>query len=338
MSFASFRPILVSALVCAFAFAEIAAGATTATSIPPAASDWTIRGHVAPDKVIIQSHRGAGVLAEENTLPAFELGWKLGTYPECDVRTTSDGVIVTFHDDNFKRVVRNVSPELEKKGVRDVTFAALSKLDVGAWKGSDFVGHHVPKLLEVFAVMRGHPERHLYLDIKNVDLRQLAALVKEYGVERQIVLASPHPETIREWKSLIPDSDTLLWMRGSEAALRKRLDALRATNFSGITQLQIHIFPIKTLDEALKLATAAPKQIDYSPDHPFTTSDPYTLSNAFIVELGRELRSRGILFQALPYTEDASVYAQLLDLGLASFATDHPDVAEREIKLYSEKR
>jgi hypothetical protein len=35
-----------------------------------------------PDKFIIQSHRGAGDLAPENTLDAFELGWRLGTHPE----------------------------------------------------------------------------------------------------------------------------------------------------------------------------------------------------------------------------------------------------------------
>src|SRR6188472_834017 len=64
-------------------------------------SEWTVRGHVSPEKFVIQSHRGAGELAPENTIEAFELGWKLGTIPESDIRTTRDGVIVTFHDNNF---------------------------------------------------------------------------------------------------------------------------------------------------------------------------------------------------------------------------------------------
>ena len=37
--------------------------------------EWTVRGNLPPEKFVIQSHRGAGVLAPENTLEAFELGW-----------------------------------------------------------------------------------------------------------------------------------------------------------------------------------------------------------------------------------------------------------------------
>src|SRR3954470_22114269 len=97
-------------------------------------SPWNVRDHIPLEKFIIQGHRGAGELAEENTLAAFELGWKLGTYPESDIRTTSDGVIVAFHDNDFSRVVKGVSPEMAKKGVQDITFAELSQLDVGSWK------------------------------------------------------------------------------------------------------------------------------------------------------------------------------------------------------------
>src|SRR6188508_1863197 len=90
-------------------------------------SAWNLRDHVPLEKVIVQSHRGAGVLAEEGTLEAFELGWKLGTYPESDLRATKDGVIVTFHDNNFARVVKDASPELKKKGVEDLPYAELSQ-------------------------------------------------------------------------------------------------------------------------------------------------------------------------------------------------------------------
>src|ERR1044071_6274608 len=107
---------------------------------PP--SDWTVRNNLPPEKFVIQSHRGAGELAPENTLEAFELGWKLGTTPESDLRTTSDGVIVAFHDANFERTVKNAPPELQKKGVKDISFAELSKLDVGGWKGEKFEGRH----------------------------------------------------------------------------------------------------------------------------------------------------------------------------------------------------
>lgn len=303
-----------------------------------ATPDWNIVDHIPLEKVVIQSHRGAGVLAEENTVAAFELGWKLGTYPECDLRTTTDGVIVTFHDENFSRVVKGVSPDLAKKGVKDLTYDELMKLDVGAWKGEAFIGRRVSKLSDAFAVMRGRPERHLYLDIKNVVFKKLADEVHAAGVERQIVLASPKPEQIREWKTLVPESETLLWMRGNEADLRKRIESLRRDGFPGITQLQIHIFPNKSIEEALKIAAITPDKIKTSVASAKASANRFTVSDQFIIELGRELREHKILFQALPYTSDTGIYAELLDLGLASFATDYPDVTMREIKAYYDRK
>src|SRR4051812_37278216 len=107
------------------------------TNVSAEDKPWTVRGHVPLEKFVIQSHRGAGVLAPENTLDAFELGWKMGTVPESDLRTTKDGVIVAFHDANFQRTVKDPGP-LADKGIGDVTFKQLMKLDVGGWKGDIF--------------------------------------------------------------------------------------------------------------------------------------------------------------------------------------------------------
>jgi glycerophosphoryl diester phosphodiesterase len=279
-------------------------------------SEWTVRGHVAPDKFVIQSHRGAGVLAPENTLEAFELGWKLGTVPESDLRTTKDGVIVAFHDANFKRVVKGASPALQKKGVPDVTFAELQKLDVGAWKGDSFSGRHVSKISDAFKLMTGKPERQLHLDIKQVDLKQLAGEVREHKVSRQIIFTTPKPELIREWKAMVPESQTLLWMGGTEEELKKRLEDLRASNFSGVTELQVHV----------RLNTNS------------ASAEPFNLSRAFLRSVGEELRSRKILYQSLPWdVTDAKVYWQLLDLGIMSFATDYPDVTIKAVRDYYEQ-
>jgi glycerophosphoryl diester phosphodiesterase len=275
---------------------------------------WNVRDQVALKDFIIQSHRGAGELAEENTLDAFELGWRLGTYPESDLRTTKDGVIVAFHDENFKRVVKGITPEMASKGVADVTFDALSKLDVGSWKGDRFKGRHVSRISEVFARMKGHPDRHLYLDIKNVQLKQLAAEVKQFGVEKQIVLATPKHGIIKEWKALVPESDTLLWVGGEEAKQRKQIEAVRAADYAGITQLQIHV-------------------------HVAADGKSFTPDPAWLTEMSHELAARHIVFQTLPYGgSSAEIYWQLLDLGLASFATDHPDVTLKAVRDYYSRK
>lgn len=288
----------------------------------PTKADWNVTDHLPLEQIIIQGHRGVGDLAEENTIEAFELAWKLGIYPESDLRMTKDGVIVPFHDNTFARVVKAASPELKKKGVKDLTYAELAKLDVGSWKGEQFAGRRVVPMAKIFELMRGRPERHLYMDIKSIEFPRLAAEVRKYGLEKQIVLASRQVAQLREWKALVPESETLLWMHGNEAELRRDLDAHRATNYAGITQLQIHVYPKETKD------TWAPPTDASSADNPFR------LRNAFLIEVGRELRTHGVVFQTFPYTTDASVYAKLLDLGVMSFATDHPDATLRELKAY----
>ena len=281
---------------------------------------WNVCEHVPLEKFVIQSHRGAGELAPENTIEAFELGWKLGTYPEADVRTTKDGVIVAFHDNDFSRVVKNIPPEMAKKGVADVTLEELRKLDVGSWMGDQFTGRRVSSISAVLELMKGRPERHLYLDIKNVDLSQLAAEVRKAGVEKQVILAAPKVATIREWKALVPESDTLLWMSGTEKTKRSQIEELRKTDFDGITQIQVHV----------RLPGDAK---DVQPGEPFSPS------RAFLSELSGDLAGRGILFQTLPYgAKDPQIYTQLLDAGLASFATDHPEITLKAVRDYYASR
>ena len=102
-------------------------------------------------------------------------------------------------------------------------------------------------------------------------------------------------------------------MRGTdEKAWRKNFETMKQAGFAGVTQVQLHIHPN---------AEGKP-------------GEPYKISRAAIRELGAELRARGIVLQALPYTDDRGIYAQLLDLGVASFATDYPDVTLAEIKAY----
>lgn len=279
-------------------------------------SAWNVTRHVPLADFVMQSHRGAGVLAEENTLEAFKVGWQWGTIPESDVRATKDGVIVAFHDGNFKRLVKDADAELKKKGVEKVTWKFLSTLDVGSWKGDAFKGRRVPKMSDIFAYMGGKPKLRLYLDIKKVDFEKLAAQVRAAGVQGQVIVASRKPDELITWKKLVPESGTLLWMPGDEQEITAMLDGLEKTgDMKKITQVQLHVKPNAAKD----------------------SPEPFNHTRAFIVKLGERLRAGGIVYQALPYTSDETVYATLMDLGVASFATDHPDVTVREVKAYYAK-
>jgi glycerophosphoryl diester phosphodiesterase len=266
-----------------------------------------VRDHIPLDKITVQAHRGAGDLAPEGSLEAFELGWKLGCVPEADLRLTKDGVIVSFHDDNFARILPNAPNEMKRKGVVDLPFKEVKLLDIGSFRGERFAGQKVLSLAEMVEILKAHPQRSLYLDIKKVDFRQLAA--ETIGVHRQLILASTRYEELRRWKQVAPKSKTLHWMGGTQEQLAKRLDALRAVNFAGIDQLQIHV---NTSKEGI-----------FSP------------SEEFLRETGHELRTYGILFQVLPRGQkDAKILHRLLDLGCASFATDYPDTTMEAIREY----
>src|SRR5438093_8122644 len=108
-----------------------------------------------PGTFIIQSHRGAGDLAPENSLEAFELAWQMGTWPECDLRTTRDGTIVTLHDADVRGLSGDLPSDLRNKTVRDVSWLELASMSCAS------------SIDEVLERMRGKPERRLYLDVKD---------------------------------------------------------------------------------------------------------------------------------------------------------------------------
>lgn len=265
---------------------------------------------------IVQSHRGAGNLAPDNSMTAFKLGWHMGTIPEADVRATADGVIVAFHDNDLKRLAPNADPAIRDKSINDLEWAVVSQLDTGSYFGPTYAGIHIPKISDILDQMQGHPERRLYLDIKKVPLDKLATEVRQAGVERQVIMASSRYDEIRKWKKLLPESGTLHWLGDPEPRLKERLAELRRTGFADITQLQIHV---RVGD--------------------LTDDDPFTPSSKFLRETMKEVRARGILFQVLVIgSDDPRAYERLMDLGIDSFATDDPLVTLDVMHNYARKK
>ena len=273
---------------------------------------WNVRDHIPLEKITVQAHRGAGVLAPENSLEAFGIAWNLKVIPEADIRMTSDGVIVSFHDENFTRILPTASDEMKKKGIKDLTYAEVVKLDIGAWKGREFEGQRIPCLREIVDVLMKHSERRIYVDIKNVDFDQMAK--ETQGVHRQMILASTKYDEIKRWKEVAPESFTLHWMGGTEVNLKERLAELEKNRFRHIDQLQIHVR--------------------------VNQDGAFEPGKAFLKQTGEKLREYNILFQVLPWEcKETDTYKRLMDLGVASFATDYPDVTMQAIcQYYDEMR
>lgn len=99
------------------------------------------------------AHRGAGKLAPENTLAAFQLGAKLGYRMfECDAKLSSDGVVFLLHDEYLERTTNGTGIA----GSHD--WLHLSQLDAGSWHSQGYAGETLPTLESVaqFCISHGY--------------------------------------------------------------------------------------------------------------------------------------------------------------------------------------
>ena len=97
------------------------------------------------------AHRGAGLLAPENTLAAFRCGYAQGYRMfECDVRLSADEQPFLLHDDHLDRTTTGCGPACA------LNWAELAKLDAGCWHGADFAGEGLPGLQAVLAFCQQH--------------------------------------------------------------------------------------------------------------------------------------------------------------------------------------
>ncbi|MFM7025013.1 MAG: glycerophosphodiester phosphodiesterase [Limnohabitans sp.] len=86
-------------------------------------------------------HRGAGPLAPENTLAAFELGARFGYRMfECDARLSADEQVFLLHDATLERTTNGSG------AAGELDWPALSQLDAGSWHSPAHAGEPLPSL------------------------------------------------------------------------------------------------------------------------------------------------------------------------------------------------
>lgn len=268
--------------------------------------------NIALERVNITAHRGAGNLAPENTLSSLEFSWSNGWVPETDIRTTKDGVLVMFHDNDFKRILPNASEELRNKGIADLTWEEVQQLDIGSFRGERFKGQKVVSLADIVNALKVDRTRMIYIDIKNVDIAQLARETAE--VESQIIFTTPDYNLIHRWKKLAPKSDTLLWMglgRG-EDVVGPVIEKLKAERFADIDRIHIHVN--------------------------FDNQGNTTPSEKFLQETADYVHTHypNVEVQFMPWNvcDNKEYYKKLLDLGAAGFGSDRPDIALEALHEY----
>jgi glycerophosphoryl diester phosphodiesterase len=120
------------------------------------------------------AHRGGAGIAAENTVAAFRRAYDLGfRYLETDVRVTSDGVLVAFHDARLARVTGR------RGWVSRTTSAQLARLTVG--------GHPIPTLDQLLSRF---PDACFAIDVKDPRcIAPLAEVLRTHGVAGRVCVA-----------------------------------------------------------------------------------------------------------------------------------------------------
>ena len=273
-----------------------------------------VNDHAPADQVFWQAHRGAGTKdAPDNTMAAFQYTWDLGGIPEADIHTTADGVIICLHDRTLARTT-TAPHEIRDKNVKTLTFEEIRKWDAGIKLRAEFQGERVPALEEVFQAMQEHHQRQVYLDIKAVDLKVLGELIEQYGVNKQVLIASPRQSDCQTLKQLTIGLRTMIWIGGSPSDIKRRFARVVDSNFAGVDQVQLHLH-------------------DHRGRRPFR----YQLERDFLVGALQTTHDANVDLEVFPFKFDDTSLHELLDIGIRWFATDEPKRFKQTISTWREK-
>jgi glycerophosphoryl diester phosphodiesterase len=152
-------------------------------------------------------HRGAAGAAPENTLAGIRKAKELGaSWIEFDVKLTSDGHAILFHDDRLERTTDGHGP------VAAATLTEIRRLDAGSWFGPAFRGEPVPTFDEALMLcvelglginVEIKPCRHREVETAGVTV---AALRRGWPQDMPMpVVSSFAPECLRVAREVAPE-------------------------------------------------------------------------------------------------------------------------------------
>ncbi len=151
----------------------------------------------------IFAHRGACAYAPENTLAAFHLAIQQGADAiELDAKLSADGYVVIIHDQTVDRTTNGSGK------VGDLSLADLKALDAGSAYDEAFRGEEIPTLEEVLAEMGQkiflNIELTNYASLTDALPEQVAALIKKYGLDEQVLVSSFNPIALHRFHQRAP--------------------------------------------------------------------------------------------------------------------------------------
>ncbi len=301
----------------------------------------------------LQGHRGARGLAPENTLPAFERALDLGVATlELDTAVTSDGVVVVSHDPFLNPNLAR-GPDGQWLGARgpnihDITFAELSRYDVGRLKpGTPYAksfpaqvavdGTRIPRLSDLFALVERRGDRRVRFNIETKIsplapaetlapepfTRALIAEIRKAGMTRRATIQS------FDWRTL--------WIAQREApeitTVYLSAQARFADNIcSGPAAGAADIAPAACEPSAW---TAGFQLRDYGSVPKMVKAAGGTVWSPFAgdIDAAKVEEAHRLGLKVIPWTVSTpEAIRRVLDFGVDGLISDRPDLAIEEMK------
>ncbi|HPD56035.1 MAG TPA: glycerophosphodiester phosphodiesterase [Smithellaceae bacterium] len=251
---------------------------------------------------MIFAHRGDPINYPENTIPSFKSASESGVdVIETDLRITSDGHFVLFHDTTIDRMTNG------RGKLSDYTLDDLKRFDAGYRFSSDGVsypfrnkGITIPDLEECLLEF---PEQRFNIDLKVKNpsqVKKYCEILKKHDSVKRVLTASEHTENLKEARKILPEMATsasrrevigayflfkskLLSMKSSFAA-----DAFQIPEFFGTSRIvtreiiralhrrnvRVHVWTVNRREDILRL-------LDYGVDGIIT--DDFRLLKEIIV-------------------------------------------------------
>jgi glycerophosphoryl diester phosphodiesterase len=248
---------------------------------------------------LVIAHQGGDGVWPGDTMYAFGKAVEIGAdVLEMDAHITKDGRIVLMHDERVDRTTDGTGL------IEDLTLAQLKQLDAAyGWSndsGQTFPyrgqGIQVPTLDELF---KAFPQMRYVIEIKlttNPIDKPLCDLIREYGMQDEVVIASFHDEAMKNFRATCPEVAT-------------------SASRGEVTQYVL-------LGKAFLYGFYFPKFQSVQP--PFDTKDSLNIpimTKRFI----RESHAKNIRVE--PWTvNDPELMKQYIEWGVDGIMTDRPDL------------
>ena len=158
---------------------------------------------------LLFAHRGFSGIYPENSPLAFRMAAEKTNADgiESDVHLSKDGQLVIFHDASVERTSNGTG------FIRDLTYAQLLELDIGAWKSPEFAGQHIWTLGQLLDFCR-EARMLLNLELKNYEVfydgleQRVIDEVCARGMQEQVFVSSFNHISMQQFKELCPDIET----------------------------------------------------------------------------------------------------------------------------------